>query len=69
MYYTMYQAMYVKKSTVIMSVFTYFGIGMFFFGFFLRLTKSGALGSVGLPIEEQARASKIGTKELNQNNL
>ena len=54
----MYQVMYVEKNFTLMGVFTYFGIGIFIFGFFLRSTKSAALDSVGLPIKERANRNR-----------
>ena len=55
MYYNLYQAMYVEKNYTIMGVFTNYGIGILFFEVVVCLTKSAALGSVGLPIEERPR--------------
>ena len=42
MYCNMYQGMYVEKTLPELVDFTYYGIGIFFFAFFLRSTKSAA---------------------------
>ena len=65
MHCNMYQSMYVQKNYTLMGVFTNYGIGIFFFGVFVCLTKSAALSYVGLPIAEQARSEPRGR---NQNN-
>ena len=65
MYSSMYQSMYVEKNFTLMGVLTYLGIGIFIFGFFLRSTKSAALDSVGLPIEERARSDPRGRNRNN----